>query len=74
MSRKTPEVRIARPVVTPRNGVRIGSAIRVGNVCLLEVKHGRKTDYISIVELIEQVEEKKVVRIVFQDTTTINKA
>ena len=72
MRKKTPDVRFSRPVVTPRFGVRIGSVIRIGNICLLEVKHGKKTDFISVIELIEQVEGKKVIKVLFQDTATIN--
>ena len=65
MKKITWEVRTARPVVTPRTGVRIGTAIKVGNEHLLEVKHGRNSDYITTIELIEQIEGRKVCKIIF---------
>ncbi|MBO4278845.1 MAG: hypothetical protein J5768_00225 [Spirochaetales bacterium] len=65
MKRKTWELRATRPVCTPRIGVRIGTAIKVGNQYLLEVKHGKNSDYITTVELIEQIEGRKVCKIIF---------
>ena len=65
MKKKTLELRTTRPVVTPRIGVRIGTAIKVGNQYLLEVKHGKNSDYITTVELIEQIEGRKVCKIIF---------
>ena len=39
MANRQQENRMVRPIVSPRNGVRIGSLIKVGTENFLEVKH-----------------------------------
>ncbi len=68
MKLKARLLRAIRPVVTPRSGIRIGSAIKIGTETLLEVKYRKKTDYITTVELVELIERKKVSKIVFLES------
>jgi hypothetical protein len=65
MKLKSRLLRAIHPVVTPRSGIRIGSAIKIGTETLLEVKYRKKTDYITTVELVELIERKKVSKILF---------
>lgn len=69
MSNWQQENRTVRPIVSPRNGVRIGSVIKVGTENFLEVKHDKNKDFVTTFELVEMMEGKKVRRIIFQDNS-----
>ena len=69
MVKRPQETREIRPVVTPRNKVRIGSLIKLGTENFLEVKHDKKTDFVTTYEMVELMEGRKVSKIIYQDNS-----
>lgn len=72
MANRQQENRMVRPIVSPRNRVRIGSLIKVGTENFLEVKHDKKKDYVTTTEMVELMEGRKVKKIIFQDNPENN--
>ena len=70
MANKPQETRPITPVITPKNGVRIGSRLQVGDEYIMEVKHKKKIDHINSIELVELIEGRKVKKIVFYDNSS----
>jgi len=56
---------------TRRTKARYGTKVNVGGIPVVEVKSGKKTDFITIQELAEDLYGKKIDHIVFKETANI---
>ena len=52
---------------TRRTKARYGTKVKVGGIPVVEVKSGKKTDFITIEEMAEDLYGKKIDHIVFKD-------
>ena len=52
---------------TRRTKARSGTKVKVGGIPVVEVKSGKKTDFITIEEMAEDLYGKKIDHIVFKD-------
>lgn len=52
---------------TRRTKARYGTKVKVGGIPVVEVKSGKKTDFITIEEMAENLYGKKIDHIVFKD-------
>ena len=52
---------------TRRTKARYGTKVMVGGIPVVEVKSGKKTDFITIEEMAEDLYGKKIDHIVFKD-------